>query len=153
MLEIGCGEGFALRYLRRFFRPGRLLALDLDIRMVQRAAGRGQAPVAVGDAAFLPVRRRSMDAVFAFGVLHHVTAWQQALSGIAAILRQGGVFCFEEFYPALYQNVITRHLLVHPETNRFRSRELHARMKAAGLVIRQQIELRPFYILGAAVKR
>jgi SAM-dependent methyltransferase len=150
--EIGCGSGKALDPIRRRFRPSRLLAVDLDLRMLRTAAATGKAPVAAADAAALPLAAGSVDAVFCLGVLHHVPHWQKALGEVASALAPGGVFCFEEFYPALYQNCATRRLLVHPETNRFHSRELAAGMSAVGLVVRHRIEIRPFYVLGTAVK-
>lgn len=152
VVEIGCGEGRGLRYLRRWFQPARLAAFDLDIRMLRIAGGRGQAPVAAADATFLPLKRESVDAVFGFGVLHHVPEWQRALGEISAVLKSGGVFCFEEFYPALYQNLVTRRLLAHPERNRFCSREFNNAFGGVGLTIVHRIEIRPFYVLGVAIK-
>lgn len=153
VVEIGCGEGRGLGYLRRWFKPAQLAAFDLDIRMLRIASVKNQAPAAAADATFLPLKRASVDAVFAFGVLHHVPEWQRALSEISAVLRSGGVFCFEEFYPALYQNILTRYLLVHPETNRFRSREFKNQFGKVGLTIVHRIEIRPFYVLGVAIKQ
>ncbi len=152
MIEIGCGEGRALPLLRRRFVPSGLAAFDLDIRMLRWAPRRDPAPLAVADAALLPIAPESCHAVFGFGVLHHVPDWQRALAEVAAVLRPGGVFCFEEFYPALYQNALTRRLLDHPDHNRFRSRSFKREFTETGLSIQRQIEVRPFYILGIAVK-
>jgi ubiquinone/menaquinone biosynthesis C-methylase UbiE len=152
MIEIGCGEGRALPLLRRRFLPRGLAAFDIDIRMLRRLLRRDPAPVAVADAALLPLGPESCHAVFGFGVLHHVPDWQRALAEITAVLKPGGVFCFEEFYPALYQNALTRRLLDHPVHNRFHSRSFKREFDEIGLPIRRQIEIRPFYIIGIAVK-
>ena len=40
VLEIGCGTGHALGWIRGRFRPRRLAAVDLDMRMLAGAAGR-----------------------------------------------------------------------------------------------------------------
>lgn len=50
--------------------------------------------------------------------------WRRGLSEIARVLRPGGLLYLEELYPALYQNFITRHILLHPTEDRFTSREL-----------------------------
>ncbi len=70
-----------------------------------------------------------MDAVFCFGVLHHVPDWQAALGELARVLKPGGVLYLEEIYPAVYLNPITRHLLLHPSENRFQSQDLHAALQ------------------------
>ncbi len=150
--EIGCGTGMAFSGIRRRFRPSLLAAFDLDLRLLRVAADRRQAPVAAADAAALPLAPGCLDAVFCFGVLHHVPDWQRALGEIASALRPGGLFCFEEFYPALYQNLVTRRLLVHPTENRFRSTELAGRLAGAGLAVRHRVEIRPFYVLGTAAR-
>ena len=78
----------------------------------------------VGDVVRLPYQDRTMDAVFGFGVLHHIPDWQGALAEIVRVLKPGGIYFFEELYPTLYQNIITRHILLHPTDNRFRSQRL-----------------------------
>ncbi len=154
LLEIGCGTGHALHWLRRAFGPRRLTAVDLDRRMLEAAADRSrqsplfEAALACADASRLPFATDAFDAVVGFGFLHHVPRWQEALAEVARVLRPGGRYFLEEFYPALYQNRLTRHLLVHPEENRFRSRDLHAEMTACGFEILARFELRPFYVLA-----
>jgi ubiquinone/menaquinone biosynthesis C-methylase UbiE len=93
-----------------------------------------------------------MDAVFGFGVLHHIPDWQAALSEVARVLKTGGVYFFEELYPALYQNFITKHILLHPKENRFKSHELKKTMKQSGLVLGNYFEIRLIEIFGVAEK-
>jgi ubiquinone/menaquinone biosynthesis C-methylase UbiE len=156
LLEIGCGTGHALGWIRGRFRPRRLAAVDLDMRMLAGAAGRlkktprDPALLACADATRLPFASRSFDAVVGFGFLHHVPHWQQALAEVARVLRPGGCYFMEEFYPALYQNRLTRHLLLHPEKNRFDSQALHAGLAANAFDLVATFEWRPFYILAAA---
>ncbi len=154
LLEIGCGTGHALAWLRRAFEPRQLTAVDLDRRMLAVAADRPrrsplfEATLACADASCLPFAAGTFDTVIGFGFLHHVPQWQQALAEVARVLRPGGCYFLEEFYPALYQNQLTRRLLVHPEENRFRSRDLHAALAACGFEIIARYEWRPFYVLA-----
>ena len=154
LLEIGCGTGHALNWLRRAFGPQRLTAVDLDRRMLAVAADRLRetprigAALACADASRLPFASGAFDAVVGFGFLHHVPRWQRALAEVARVLRPGGYYFLEEFYPALYQNMLTRHLLVHPEENRFVSSDLHAEWAAVGFETLACFELRPFYVLA-----
>jgi ubiquinone/menaquinone biosynthesis C-methylase UbiE len=106
--------------------------------------------VACADAARLPFAAGSFDAVVGFGFLHHVPHWQRALAEVARVLRPGGSYFIEEFYPALYQNRVTRRLLDHPEANRFVSRDLHAALADETFDLIALREWRPFYIVAVA---
>ena len=156
MLEIGCGTGHALDWVQRHFRPRQLTAVDLDLRMLATASGRRKSPrhdpaaLACADASLLPFGANVFDAAVGFGFLHHVPQWQKALAEVARVLRPGGTYFIEEFYPALYQNRITRHLLRHPEENRFDSSDLHAALASHAFTLTAVIEWRPFYVLAVA---
>ena len=91
--------------------------------------------------------------VFGFGVLHHVPDWRGAAAEIARVLKVGGTYFVEEFYPSAYQNFITRHLLVHPKEDRFFSQELRASLKEIDLLIRDAIDLKKIGIAAVAVKQ
>ncbi len=58
----------------------------------------------------------------------------------------------EEYYPSLYQNVITKHLLVHPDEDRFNSQDLHSAFQEADLTLTHSFELKRMGILGVGVK-
>ena len=159
MLEIGCGTGHALGWLQRHFQPRRLTAVDLDMRMLMAAAGRRKrfphfpGMLACADATRLPFAAATFDAVIGFGFLHHVPHWQTALAEVARILRPGGLYFIEEFYPALYQNRLTSRLLRHPEENRFESRDLHADLASNAFTRINTFEWRPFYVLAVVRSR
>ncbi len=158
ILEIGCGRGAGARLIKGMFQPSRIHATDLDADMIRMAHAyldhgeRVGIDFSVADAATLPFPDRSMDAVFGFGVLHHVPDWQSALHEVVRVLRPGGIYFFEELFPALYQNFVTRHILLHPEENRFRSRELKETMRRSGLEIHNYFEIPRMEIFGVAKK-
>jgi len=93
------------------------------------------------------------DAVFGFGFLHHVPAWRDGLREVHRVLKPGGVYYMEEYYPSLYQNIITRRLTVHPEHDRFNSNDLRREFANVALDLRTTFELKRFGILGVGVKR
>ena len=158
VLEVGCGRGAGARLILKSFRPSFLCALDLDIQMVQKAraylsANEGKrVSLYVGDVFRLPFKDRALDAVFGFGVLHHVTDWRGAVAEIARVLKTGGIYFVEEFYPSAYQNFITKHLLVHPKEDRFFSHDLRATLEEASLPVRDAIDLKKIGIVAVAVK-
>ena len=158
VLEIGCGRGAGAQIIRNKFQPNALHLMDLDIQMIQQAYhffqnGKSKTvSLHVGDAAYLAFQKDCMDAVFEYGILHHVPDWQRAVSEIARVIKPGGWFIFEELYPGLYQNVVTRRLLDHPVHNRFHSPDFKAELHKSRLFIKDFKEHREIGILGVARK-
>lgn len=158
ILEIGCGRGAGALLISSMFRPWRIHATDLDMEMIRLACDylkpedRAVMDFSLADAAGLPFSDGSMEAVFGFGVLHHIPDWQAALKEVVRVLKPGGMYFFEELFPSLYQNFLTRHILLHPEGNRFRSRELKDAMNHAGFSIGKYFEVPLMLIFGVASK-
>ena len=158
VLEVGCGRGAGARLIQKTFKPSQLHILDLDIKMIQGAktylsgAAKETMTMYVGDSIDLPFKSAALDALFGFGFLHHVPNWRRALSEVARVLKSGGVYYMEELYPSLYQNFITKRILLHPEHDRFTSKDLRTELDAAGLSLINAFELKKMGILGVAVK-
>jgi ubiquinone/menaquinone biosynthesis C-methylase UbiE len=106
----------------------------------------------VGDVLHLPYCDSRLDAVFDFGVLHHVPDWRSALSEVCRVLKPGGVFYVEELYPTLYQNFITKHILLHLTEDRFGSRDFRKSLAAAGLSLIDSLEVKGVGLLALLVK-
>jgi ubiquinone/menaquinone biosynthesis C-methylase UbiE len=158
-LEIGCGRGAGACMLLEEFSPKAVHAMDLDEAMISEATRyippgpREKINLYVGDSFFLPHRDASMDAVFGFGVLHHLPDWQGGVKEIARVLKPGGLYFLEEFYPPFYLNFLARRLVVHPEENRFYSRDLRDNLKAAALPIEKALELKILGIIAVCRKQ
>jgi len=141
------------------FGPAALHLSDLDMEMARKAKWRLDAgafvrhSVVVADAFRLPYLAGCMDAVFGFGVLHHVPDWRGAVSEIARVLKPGGLYFLEELYPVLYQNLLTRHILLHPREGRFGSADLKCGLRESGLALQDFLEHPWLGILGVAVRR
>jgi ubiquinone/menaquinone biosynthesis C-methylase UbiE len=157
-LEVGCGRGAGAHLILQEFQLAQVYAMDLDVRMVRKAQdylalrSEGQVRLFVGNVFRLPLNPESMDAVFGFGVLHHVVDWRVALSEIARVLKPGGVYYLEELYPALYQNFLARRILLHPAEDRFRSQDLRQALQQAALPLKRTLEIKSLGILGVAEK-
>ena len=157
ILEVGCGRGAGAALLLKEFAPAALHAQDLDYLMIRQA--RDYLPpdqnaifLYVGDVLHLPYPDATLDAVFGFGVLHHVPDWRRGLAEIARVLNPGGRYFLEEFYPAFYQNFLARRLFLHPAEDRFHRADLHQALKAAGFAVQKTLECTLLGILSVAVK-
>lgn len=160
-LEIGCGQGTGVSLILRHFRPRRLEAIDIDPAMIRRAERRfhrrrSQFETSVGfrvaDAQELPFESATMDAVFNFGIIHHLEDWEAGIREISRVLKPGGVFYFEEIYPELYANLVLRYLLKHPKQNRFRGPEFRAALERCGLHLVAGYHESRYTIVGAALR-
>lgn len=157
-LEIGCGCGVGAAIIRATFAPARLDALDIDPAMLdlarrkQAARKLRQFQLIAGDAQFLPYGDDCFDAVFNYGIVHHLEDWQQGIREVARVLKVGGCFYFEEIYPPLYANILFRYLLKHPRKNRFHGPDFRAFLDKCGLRLLPGFKESRFAILGAAVK-
>ncbi len=158
LLEVGCGRGAGAALLLEKFQPAALHALDLDRRMIWQAQAslppeqQRRIFLNVADVLHLPYRDGALDGVFGFGVLHHLPDWRGGLAEIARVLKPGGFYCLEEYYPAFYQNFLTRRLFRHPETDRFEGGDLRRGLKAAGFSLAACLEQRQSVILAVVVK-
>jgi ubiquinone/menaquinone biosynthesis C-methylase UbiE len=102
-LEIGCGTGAGIQLILTKFGAARVDAFELDTSSArwarQRHLRKGRnVPLWVGNARYIPVADATYDAVFDFGVLHHVVRWREALAEIHRVLKPRGRFYCEEIH-------------------------------------------------------
>jgi SAM-dependent methyltransferase len=139
VLEVGCGRGVGLPLLLSEFGAAHVDGVDLDPRQVTRARMRlrgryeGRIDVRVASVEQLPFQNASFDAVFDFGILHHIPAWQSAVSEIGRVLKPGGTFFFEEVTSAALERWSYRTFLEHPKANRFSEADFLEALRNYGL--------------------
>ena len=104
----------------------------------------------VGDAARLDAENETYDAVFDFGIIHHVPDWQRAVSEVRRVLRLGGRFFFEEVTSHALNRWLYRTFLEHPTENRFSGEEFVAGLECQGITVRRNYVERFFgdFIIG-----
>ncbi|MEU1320949.1 class I SAM-dependent methyltransferase [Streptomyces tibetensis] len=111
VLDAGCGTGRALPPLRAAVGPsGVVLGADLTPAMLREAvrAGRDRdGQLLLTDVAALPLRSRSLDAVFGAGLISHLGSPAEDLRELARVVRPGGVLAL--FHPIGRAALAARH--------------------------------------------
>jgi ubiquinone/menaquinone biosynthesis C-methylase UbiE len=137
-LEVGCGRGVGTELILEIFGADSVDAFDLDPRMValarKRLAAHGsRVRLWVGDASAISAPDTTYDAVFDFGIIHHVPEWRRTLAEVHRVLKPGGRFYAEEVLERFIVHPITRRLLEHPQSDRFDSPGFVRELSASGL--------------------
>jgi ubiquinone/menaquinone biosynthesis C-methylase UbiE len=138
VLEIGCGRGVGTALILERFGAHRVDAFDLDPSMVALARARlarhhSRVRLWAGDATAIPVADATYDAVFDFGVVHHVPDWRRAIAEVARVLKPAGQFYAEEVLSAFIDHPAMRRLLDHPTKDRFDAGAFRHALENAGL--------------------
>lgn len=141
VLEIGCGQGIGTEIILEQFEAQEVRALDIDPAMVDLARlrlaeyGDERVRIDVGDAVEISAADQSFDAVFDFGIIHHVPDWQRAVREVARVLRNGGRFYFEEVTKHALDRWFYRTFLDHPKEDRFTGEEFVAECDRQGIAV------------------
>jgi ubiquinone/menaquinone biosynthesis C-methylase UbiE len=135
-LEIGCGQGALARLLVERY-GAQVVASDYDPAQValarERLANLGeQVELRVVDARTIPFDDAVFDAVFSFGVLHHIPGgWRKAVAEIARVLKPRGRFIFTDLVVTPRAGRLMRRLL--PRLDQLEETALHTSLAQNGL--------------------
>lgn len=126
ILDAGCGSGYSTELIINEFKPSRITAFDYMPEQISIARNRDlNVDFFVGDLTGIDSPDDIFDAVFVFGVLHHIPAWKTALSEVSRVLRPDGV------------------LLVDEPRARFNWKEFESGIKDSGMTI---LDVRKFFL-------
>ena len=139
-LEVGCGRGVGTQIIFDRFKADRVHAFDLDPDMVALAQGRlrkrGDAVrLWAGTVTQIDAPDDTYNAVFDFGIIHHVPDWRSALAEVFRVLKPGGRFYAEEVLRHFIDNPVWRLLLDHPRSDRFDQHEFAVQLADCGFEI------------------
>lgn len=160
VLEVGCGRGVGTEIIFRRFGAREVHAFDLDPEMVEQARLRltgyssDRLKLSVGDAAAITADDESYDAVFDFGIFHHVPNWQKAVSEVRRVLRPGGRFFFMEVTSQALNRRLYRKVFVYPTENRFSKESLVRELDGQGIIVGDNTVERFFgdFVYGVGTK-
>jgi len=145
-LEIGCGRGVGTELILDRFGADVVDAFDLDPSMVMLARARlrprgERVRLWVGDACAIAAPDAHYDAVFDFGIIHHVPDWRRAIAEVRRVLTPGGRFYAEEVLAPFILHPVIRSLLRHPLEDRFGMAAFVEALRTEGLVPGEPEEL------------
>ena len=97
IIDAGCGSGYSSKLIMDEFNPSELIAFDIMPEQIAIAQKRyNNIRFDIGDLTKIKIPDNTADAVFIFGILHHIPEWRKALRKISRFLKQFGVFLVDE---------------------------------------------------------
>jgi len=90
LLDVGCGTGRCLRFLKKEGLPITLVGVEPveELRAMGRQRGLSDTELIEGDALALPFADRTIDIACSFGVLHHIQDHEKAVSEMCRVARR-----------------------------------------------------------------
>lgn len=158
VLEIGCGRGVGIENILRSFGAGRVDAFDLDPRMVDLARRRtglndDRVRLWVGDAENIRAEDETYDAVFDYGIIHHLPDWRRALGEVRRVLKPGGRFYAEEVLIKPITSRLWRRLFDHPQEDRFSREGFRRALEETGFSVLSEKNMLDYFAWFVADKR
>lgn len=157
ILEIGCGSGLGAKIILKYFSPRKIIATDLDPRQITIAKKNVQTKEIIfekADAIKLSYKDKSFDAVFDYGVIHHIPTpeWRECLDEIYRVLKPSGiVFLYDlsiEYFKTIHGK-ITKLFTVHPYDKMYRKEEFLDYLISMGFKILKKVEEPRYFTIVA----
>ncbi|MCP5054760.1 MAG: class I SAM-dependent methyltransferase, partial [bacterium] len=141
VLEIGCGSGNGSTLIKKYFNPPHITGVDLDEKMIRKAQERvpdTSMTFLVMDASKLSFADQTFDAVFNFGVIHHIPNWKDCISEVRRVLKHGGQLIMEDLSLDTFSGFpgrLWKLLLAHPYREMYSTGEFVDQLEKAGFII------------------
>lgn len=163
VLEIGCGNGNGTKLIKKYFSPKEVIGIELDAEMIKIATERNldkSNSYKVMDAAKLDFPNKYFDAIFDFGIIHHIPNWKDSLKEIKRVLKPNGELILEDLSIAAFSKGIGRLWRIlsdHPYQFMYTPEQFTEFLKEIGFTIKNYKESNPlkmvkFFSLNAVLK-
>ena len=149
ILDIGYGHGHSIWLLDEFFKPEKIIALDIDPNAAERAKEnikRCNCNVELlhSDAAFINLADGSVDMIFCHQTFHHLVNQERAMDEFIRVLKPGGVLLFAESCRRYIYSWSIKFLFRHPMHVQKTDLEYIELIKSSGFIIKPEYISRPF---------
>ncbi len=149
VLEIGCGNGTGTKLIKKYYCPQAIIGVDLDEAMISIAARRNSDPsiaYKVMNASKLEFPDGYFDAIFDFGIIHHIPNWRDALREMRRVLKPGGELILEDLSIASFSEgigLLWRRLSDHPYESMYTPMEFTEFLTEIGFAVLKYREANP----------
>lgn len=147
--EIGCGNGHGTKLIKIYFNPNQIYAIDLDEKMIEIARMKNKdssIQYQVMDASRLGFPDNTFDAIFDFGMIHHIPNWNDCISEMKRVLNSNGEVILEELSTDTFNTLpgqVWKALFDHPYDKMFSTTEFVNSLVADGFTLQSYCESYP----------
>ena len=152
-LEIGCGNGYGSKLIKKYFSPKNIFAIDIDEKMIEIAQKNNNdisVTYKVMDASRLDFSNNYFDAIFDFGIIHHIPNWKDCINELKRVLKKDGEIILEDLSKDTFQTFsgkIIRLLTTHPYAYMYSTQEFIEYLREIGFEIINFKESNPMYLI------
>lgn len=153
ILEIGCGSGNGTRLIKKYFHTREIYAIDLDSRMIALAKRHNKDTsihFQIADAAKLAYKDNFFDAVFDFGIIHHIPNWKNCLNELKRVVKPGGELILEDLSIETFSTPfgrVMRKVLDHPYKEMYTRKEFINYLESIGFTVNQNEVYYPLHTI------
>jgi ubiquinone/menaquinone biosynthesis C-methylase UbiE len=153
VLEIGCGNGNGTKLINKYFAPDNITAVDLDGKMIKIAQKRNKDSTVIFkimDASNLDLPDNQFDAIFDFGIIHHIPDWRECLKELKRVLKPDGELLIEDLSLDSFTKDIGRLwklLSDHPYESMYTAKEFKEYLNEIGFNIINYKESNPLKLV------
>ncbi len=142
ILDAGCGSGFSSKLILKRFSPKELIAFDYMPEQIEIAKKKNPyAKYYVDDITNITQPAQKFDAVFVFGILHHVSNWKKGIDELHRVMKIGGYLfiCEVNNKGVLFVDKYLK--FHHPKEGRFTWEEFSNALIESNFIIEEQSKL------------
>ena len=138
VLDAGCGSGYSTKLIQEFL-PVELIGFDIMPSQIEKAKqAYPELNFFVGSVLETHLDSDKFDAVFVFGILHHIPQWKDAITELYRVLKSGGVLLVEDLNKDASHFFATYFKLDHPPEAYFTWGEFTNHLEETGFDILEQ---------------
>ena len=144
--DVGCGFGNSLKKLDARFNPERLIAIDIDLDILEKAkqVDLKHVEYLCCSNSMINLENNSVDMIFCHQTFHHLIYQDEAIKEYFRILKPGGKLLFAESTKRYIHSWIIKLLFRHPMKVQKTADEYLALIRNAGFTISDQQVSYPF---------
>ncbi len=142
ILDAGCGSGYSSNLIYNTFHPQKLISFDFMPEQIELAKKNNPYAIYyVDDVSCIQQPEETFDAVFVFGILHHVPKWKEAINELNRVIKKGGYLFIEEVNDkgVIFADKYLKYH--HPKEGMFTWNEFSTALRQSGFSIEKESKL------------